>query len=304
MAAQAELLAGATARRMDSLRAGDSVLVSNPATGQIYVDRVLFNLHLEDRSGFNGYTFRLSLHAGAGCTTGSGPGCALAVTDDTDADTELSVTADHVMLLAPPHPEQISTASLPRLPTRRLPAHAVKLGDTMVVVHSGSSSARPQRKLATVMAIDPWEGGRINPMTHTGHILAAGSANANINASSPFVLATTVCDSPAQVLMTMTTMPSLLKLGSILFPRQLQAWSTLDRIISAIAAVSQISKMALDSFLLEVSPWAHGFLSAAYWTLSLAVFIAIDVVIGGAFLLFNCATELASVATTASCIFP
>lgn len=183
------------------------------------------------------------------------------------------------------------------------------------------------------MAIEPWQGGIINPLTRSGRILAGHSYRRSSSSGSGsgdgdserlrFVVATTVFDSPHQALYTMATMPSFFKLGSFLFPQQLQASSVVHASASAVASttlliqnflrsllpkkssnndqLSRTSMPALQRPLLHVhSYWllqfarhsvvettflvVHAGFQKLAWFVCVALFMSFDLLVGGGFL--------------------
>merc|ERR1719198_2411928 len=231
----AELMAGSEVRSMESLRAGDKVLVADPLTGEVYVDRVSINLHVRDTFTHSGVTL-------------------------THTNGEVSVTDEHMMLLAD------GTV---------VAANNIKVGDMMLQLDRSSISTS-DLSAVRVIAISRWEGGIINPLTHSGRILAGGAAGD----SGSFVLATTVFASPGGVLLTMATMPSFFKLGSLLFPEQLQD----SRLVEWSSNV--VAGLTLLLYRLDVV-FPNILLQAITWSLSIACFAVLDLVIGLAFVAYH-----------------
>merc|ERR1711924_28688 len=92
-----------------------------------------------------------------------------------------------------------------------------------------------------------------NPLTHSGRVLAANPNTGKSSSPSPrvppagaFVLVTTVFASPGNALATMATMPSLFKLGSVLFPQQLQQSDVVNFASSAVACSTLMLQSALE----------------------------------------------------------
>jgi len=104
--------------------------------------------------------------------------------------------------------------------------------------------------VARVTAVGAWRGGIINPLTHSGRILAgapsapaSASPSASSAASVPpsalsFALTTTVFHSPGGSLLHMATMPSFFKLGSLLFPTEIQASRVIESASDLVALVT------------------------------------------------------------------
>jgi hypothetical protein len=209
------LLRSASIRRMEDLRAGDQVLVMDETAGVVRTDRVSINLHLQDTGAeYGGVTF----HHGKG---------------------QLSVTDEHVVILnglpAPTHSARmgdrlrvVEWCSGGTTDTKGAKSHVVTIEHPQSIRCTGMTTA----VTVTVAGISRWKGGIINPITHSGRILAATATSVvSAAAGQPagagavfagFTLATTVIDSPGQVQLVVTAAPSFLKLGSLLFPAQFQ----------------------------------------------------------------------------------
>lgn len=272
---------------MASLRAGDKVLVADPATGDLFVDRVSINLHVREASkSFTGVTLAL------------------------DTGAELSVTPDHVVLLAGEQGKEGTPA----------PARDVKVGDTMLVLGQNKNEDKMSMSVARVTAVGAWRGGIINPLTHSGRILAGApsapafaSASASSAASVPpssssFALATTVFHSPGGSLLRMATMPSLFKLGSLLFPTEIQASCVVESASDLVAFVTLLlnqfdaaADVALD--LISSSPsstpstpsssaraallgTARHAVHSTTWGLAIATFALFDLTLGLSFVAY------------------
>jgi len=253
-----------TVRRMDSLAAGDRVLVVDEVTGEVAVDRVSINLHLRDtRKDYTGVTLHYTNAEGT-------------------ANGELSLTRPHVVMVN----------------GRAEAAGKVQVGDTMTVVHHPSSSPVPVR----VTRIGTWKGGIVNPLTHTGRILAG----ATHNKYPTFALATTVLDSPHQVQLTLVSMPSVLKIGSWLFPAQLQQSQMAEDAIMMVCALTCALQAAISWLGVVIGANAEvvrlGLLAleSIAFTFSVALFVAVDICIGTVFLVTSIGTALIATSTAAT----
>ena len=120
------------------------------------------------------------------------------------------------------------------------PARLLKAGDRMVLVqasvpvHTHTSQTKPVAGLQAlrVTRISHWTGGVINPLTHSGLILAAslpvtpgdsGNGDGDLDLCAGMVATTTVLESPGNVQQTLLSLPvTVLKLASWSFPREFQ----------------------------------------------------------------------------------
>jgi len=204
-------------------------------------------------------------------------------------------------------------------------AREVKVGDAMFVMDPEAASATDSAATAAggaaalsfahVSRISRWRGGIINPLTHSGRVLAANPA-ANSRSSSPtadpsgkpkvtqvvqvhavpakaFILASTVFASPGNALKTMASMPSLFKLGSILFPNQLQESIVVEFAASVVAG----STLMLQSALGWCKNYGKGNQAALALILAVADtvaycvcvlgFVLFDLTIGAGFLVYH-----------------
>ena len=248
------------AKPMAELRAGDAVLamrssrqqqqhvsklgttIGNIITRQVFVDRVSFNLHLHDDDA-DGDKHGVTIHLQGGAS--------------------LSVTDEHIVLLSPPPttsapscpsvlPEPSMTRDVGVAQRRRaavallpVPARRLKVGDCMEVVTFGAQHVSNPAIINTdagstgsvvstveIVRIERWTGGIINPLTHTGFILAASPQKPNsitdkhmpsIAAAAVGVASTTVLESPWNVQQTLLSLPiTFLKVSSWAFPSQFQ----------------------------------------------------------------------------------
>jgi len=206
------IMASAVPRPMALLRAGDKVLVSDPETGRVYADRVSINLHTRDRS---------QAHTGVVLRHEKGV---------------VSVTDDHLMLVARNGEAGGRSDAI-------VPAGRLKVGDELI--QAGTDHA------SKVLEITRWRGGIINPLTHSGRILAAAATPSSAPGSAApdpasFVLATTFLASPGNVLGTLVVVPSFFKLGSLLFPQQLQDSATIDFALNTVASSAALLQRLLD----------------------------------------------------------
>jgi hypothetical protein len=286
---------------MEDLRAGDQVFVLDEITGAIRADRISINLHLQDTGADYG---GVTLHHGKG---------------------QLSVTDAHVVILN----------------GRPAPAHSARKGDQLEVVEAaewcggggtnGSKGTKPraltteQSKLTcmrqmrmaivtvAVTGISRWKGGIINPLTHSGRILAATTTSVASSALAAdaadaagqalgaggdatfagFTLATTVIDSPGQVQLAVTASPSFLKLGSLLFPDQFQGSVLVERSIMVVCGLTS----ELQLFLRSTFPadGRSGILASmcegAAWVVGALVFVLVDFCVGGGFVVYHVLSE-------------
>lgn len=174
-------------------------------------------------------------------------------------------------------------------------ARHAKVGDLLQVHHvSGAVISLPALRSARILQVSRWQGGIINPLTDSGRILA-GPIAGKTNITS-FVLATTVLESPHNVQLLVTSMPSLLKLGSRAFPKQLQRSSVVEGAVmaecwatSAFGAV--ISYLPKGSGLAVIPEWVA-------WAASLVLFVLMDIVVGGMFVVLH----VLSLPRMASCV--
>jgi hypothetical protein len=184
-----------------------------------------------------------------------------------------------------------------------MPAREAKLGDALQLVDA--SDMRAGRTVsAQVTRISRWQGGIINPLTHSGRILA-GPVAVNSTFTPPyggvFTAAATVIDSPYHVQLLVTSLPGLLKLASILFPSQLQRSALVERSIMSVCWVSAELKGVM-------SKTQFGTVSMAFeviaWAISLLLFLVVDLVVGGCCLIYYGFVPIsASVAASCSMVW-
>jgi hypothetical protein len=166
-----------------------------------------------------------------------------------------------------------------------MPAREAKLGDALQLVDASDMRAGKSIS-AQVTRISRWQGGIINPLTHSGRILA-GPVAVNSTFTPPyggvFTAAATVIDSPYHVQLLVTSLPGLLKLASILFPSQLQRSALVERSIMSVCWVSAELKGVM-------SKTQFGTVSMAFeviaWAISLLLFLVVDLVVGGCCLIY------------------
>jgi hypothetical protein len=243
------LLARAVTVRMRDLRAGDEVLVADERTGEVRVDRISINLHTKPSTS-NPDASGLTLRYGSSDEEGG----------------VLRLTHDHVLLLADGSPT---------------PARAARVGDRVVVatVAAGGGGVT----ISTITEIERWYGaGIINPLTHSGRILAGSAVSTASRASASFVASTAVVDSPKHVQWTLAAMPSLLKAGSLMFPARFQESPVVeDAILFVCGATSRMQSWLQGGLLRGAS---GGVLESLAWVLSLLLFLLLDLLVGSTFI--------------------
>lgn len=202
------------------------------------------------------------------------------------------MTDEHMMLLADGTP---------------VAAQDIKVGDTMLVL--GASSAPTSASRVKVTAIGRWKGGIINPLTHSGTILASSPSRAEFagagvgHTSTSFVLATTVFASPGDALLTMTRMPSFFKLGSFLFPRQLQDSRLVETASELVAAATLLlnrhvhhhndgnnknaNSSSGSSASVLIARTSRAAVKRTVHGLSIGIFLLFDITIGLSFVLYH-----------------
>jgi len=269
-----------TERRMDELKAGDRVLVMDETTGELSVDRVSINLHLRDaRKDYEGVTLHYS------------SGKAEVGDSVSDVRGELSLTPNHVLVAN----------------GRAVPAARVKVGDVMTVVThpvSSSSSSHPLSVPVRVTRVGAWTGGIINPLTHTGRILAGASGLVEQDdkklSRSSFALATSVLESPHQVQFTLVSMPSVLKAASFLFPVQFQQSELVESAIMAVCGITCTLQGAIvwlvgiSGVTARISTIVMLVLESIAFTASVLLFLSVDICVGITFLAFHVCGECSS----------
>jgi len=182
------------------------------------------------------------------------------------------------------------------------PAHSARPGDILRVIDLDSDNGSSKVVSVPIMLISRWEGGIINPLTHGGYILA-GTNSIKTSPGVGFALAATVVDSPHNVLLTVATLPSTLKLSSLIFPEQLQASGFVEGAIMIVCTVSSGFKTTAQGYL---SPGMSVLFQAVAWLVCSSLFVVVDVCAGFSFLLYhliasNTAFSLAAICYALRC---
>jgi len=248
-------------KRMAALAAGDEVLVVDEATGVQYFDRVSINLHTRDNT---------QDHEG--------------VTLHYDGGNQLSVTHTHLLVAN----------------GKAVPAHNVKVGDTMTVVKLMTGGSTSNASTVTITHVEPWTGGIINPITHTGRILAGAGASDGISGST-FVLATTTLESPLNVQLTLVSLPSVMKLGSLMFPRQLQDSHIVEAAILTITSATAAIQHAITAAISPVTmPLTNTAVQGVAWAFSVLLFLIVDLAVGTSFVIAQLLSTAVGIASATS----
>jgi len=132
--------------------------------------------------------------------------------------------------------------------------------------------------------------GDLPPVDGTGFCFRRDSTALAAAAAPPaFAASTTVLDSPLHAQLTMETMPSLLKLGSVLFPAAFQQSGVVESTILSMCTVTASIQAATRW-------WCGGdvdcsgcgwLLQAVGWAVSVLIFISADLCVGPVFILLQ-----------------
>jgi hypothetical protein len=254
-------------------------------SGRVFVDRVSINLHIgADSFGRREVQAEAGEGGGEGlaeagvrtwtrsaATSPDGNGNQDGVTLRHDQG-EVSVTRDHVVLVD----------------GEFVAAGEARVGQMVEILVPAAIGGVFMKTEARIQEIAEWKAGVVSPLTHSGRILAGGlwqrhrraqmqqrrsatvtdigsdgtAAQGGADAFS-FTLVSTALSSPANVQLLLITMPSAMKLASVLFPAQVQRSFVVEQASLVVGCLTNRMYAAVTGLAQSTPLWAARLRSSA-----------------------------------------